>query len=72
MFLQRSSYNESTLTDADQYFSSRQMLSSSRQNSLSDVRVDERDLELSFGRLNYSFFLSRHNISIEIIRRPWF
>ena len=72
MFLQRSSYNESTLTDADQYFSSRQMLSSSRQNSLSDVRVDERDLELSFGRLNYSFFLFRHNISIENIHRSRF
>ena len=34
-------------------FSSWQTLSSKPQNALSDVRVNERDLELSFGGLNY-------------------
>ena len=44
-----------TLTDADQLFSSWQT-SSKRQNFLSDVRVDKRDLEFSFGGLNYSVY----------------
>ena len=62
-----------TLTDADQRFSSWQTLSSKRQNFLSDVRVDKRDLEFSFGGLHYSpYSLFSYKISIEIIRRPWF
>ena len=61
-----------TLTDADQLFSSWQT-SSKRQNFLSDVRVDKRDLEFSFGGLNYSVYsLFSYKISIEIIWRPWF
>ena len=41
-------------------------------NAISEVRVDERDLELSFEGLNYSFSLFWHRMSIEIIQRPWY
>ena len=64
-------FNVSTkvvLSMIDSHFSSSQTLSSKRQNTFSEVRVDERDLELSFEGLNYSFSLFRHKISIEIIR----
>ena len=40
-------------------------------NAISEVRVDERDLELSFEGSNYSFSLFWHRMSIEIIQRPW-
>ena len=66
------SMSQLTLTDADQRFSSSQTLSSKHQNALNDVRVmwtDERDLQLNFGGLKYSYSLFSHKISIEIIRR---
>ena len=62
------SLSQLTFTDADRRFSSWQTFSSKRQNTLRDVRVDKRDLELSFGGLNYSFSLFSYIFSIEIIR----
>ena len=51
----------------------RRCLQNVKLKALSDVRVVERDLEFSFGGLNYSYSLFSYKISIEIIRRrPWF
>ena len=49
--------SQRTLIDTDQRLSSWQTLSSKRQNFLSDVHVDKRDLEFSFGGLNHSYSL---------------